>query len=126
MALTGAGRLFLSRVGLLTGVLGIGGPHRVKGALEVGWLLAGLHLGADQGGIDRGRWVHCDAVLKKVPLVGSNAKGGLEECSDPGPRPVSAPRTEAEPPGSCFSTVDRAQGHELGCSVLIFVMQMIP
>lgn len=104
----------MSRVALLTGVLRIRGPHGVKGALEVGWLLAGLHLGADQGGIDRGRGVHYDAVLKKVPvswirLVWSNAKGGLEECSDPGPRPVSAPRTEAEPPGSCFSTVDRAQ-----------------
>lgn len=46
--------------------------------LEVGSLLVGLQLGVDQGGIGRGRWVHYDAVLKKVPvswilLASSNA-----------------------------------------------------
>lgn len=56
MAFTLAGRLFSSRVGLPTGVLGIGGPHRVgKEILRSVGRWAGLQPGVDQGEIGRGR-----------------------------------------------------------------------
>ena len=50
-AFTLAGKLFLSGVGLLTGVLGICGPHPRKGALEVG-LLTAVASASDLSGSD--------------------------------------------------------------------------